>query len=648
MMASATLRAAAWLAGAIAVAWSLFQIYAGAFALVEPLKFRIVHVAFALALAALHVRAGHEETRAGRFGVFPVAALVIAGGSAIYMLVDYERIVTRIPFVDDVAPLDYVFGFGLVVLVLEVTRRILGAALTLVTAGFIAYGFLGPWIPGALGHRGIPLATFVEINFLTPEGLLGVPTGVSAEVVFYFVLFSAVLEASGGGRLFIDLATTVGGGFRGGPAKIAVIASSLFGTINGSAVANVVGTGVFTIPLMKRVGYTPRFAGAVEAVASTGGQIMPPVMGAAAFVMAEMMGVPYLTVVKAAIIPAALYYLSVLTAVHLVAVRDDLRTISAEEMRTVRRGMWRRTHLLVPLLYLVWQIFDGYSPTTAALRAGALAIVISWVTRATRMGWREALAALRDGAEKSLTVAVPCAAAGIIIGTIVQSGLGLKITTLLLTLSGGQLLPTLLVAMGVCIVLGMGMPTTSAYILTAVLMAPALVNLGIPPMAAHLFVFYFACLSMLTPPVALAAYAAAGLSGATVWETGWVAFAISLPSFIVAYGFVYNQGLIMAGSTVQIIGTTLTAACGTVAMAGAVVGFLAARTTRVERALLFVAAPMLIVHEIYTDLAGLAILLAVIARQVVRARSEREGLGRISPPAPSRVVEAHPPGREPS
>ena len=644
MTASATLRAAAWLAGAIAVAWSLFQIYAGAFALIEPLKFRIVHVAFALALAALHVRAGHEETRAGRFGVFPVAALVIAGGSAIYMLVDYERIETRIPFVDDVAPLDYVFGLGLVVLVLEVTRRILGLALTLVTVAFIAYGFLGPWIPGALGHRGIPLATFVEVNFLTPEGLLGVPTGVSAEVVFYFVLFSAVLDASGGGRLFIDLATTVGGRFRGGPAKIAVIASSLFGTINGSAVANVVGTGVFTIPLMKRVGYTPRFAGAVEAVASTGGQIMPPVMGAAAFVMAEMMGVSYLTVVKAAIIPAALYYLSVFAAVHLVAVRDDLQTITAEEMRTVRRGMWRRMHLLVPLLYLVWQIFDGYSPTTAALRAGALAIVISWITRATRMGWREVLVALRDGAEKSLTVAVPCAAAGIIIGTIVQSGLGLKITTLLLALSGGQLLPTLLVAMGVCIVLGMGMPTTSAYILTAVLMAPALVNLGIPPMAAHLFVFYFACLSMLTPPVALAAYAAAGLSGATVWETGWVAFAISLPSFIVAYGFVYNQGLIMAGSTVQIIGTTFTAACGTVAMAGAVVGFLAARTTWVERALLFVAAPMLIVPEFYTDLAGLAILLAVVARQVVRARSEREGRTENRSSGSMSAARSHPEG----
>ncbi|MBI2204386.1 MAG: TRAP transporter fused permease subunit [Candidatus Rokubacteria bacterium] len=630
MMASATLRAAAWLAGAIAVAWSLFQIYAGAFALVEPLKFRIVHVAFAVALAALHVRAGHEETRAGRFGAFSIAALVVAGGSAIYMLLDYERIVTRIPFVDDVAPLDYVFGLGLVVLVLEVIRRILGFALTLVTLVFIAYGFIGPWIPGPLGHRGIPLATFVEVNFLTPEGLLGVPTGVSAEIVFYFVLFSAVLEASGGGRFFIDLATSVGGWFRGGPAKIAVLASSLFGTINGSAVANVVGTGVFTIPLMKRVGYTPRFAGAVEAVASTGGQLMPPVMGAAAFVMAEMMGVPYLAVVKAAIIPAVLYYVAVFAAVHLVAVRDDLRTIGAEEMRAVRQGMWRRTHLLVPLVYLVWQILDGYSPTTAALRAGAVAIVISWVTRSTRMGWREVLVALRGGAEKSLAVAVPCAAAGIIIGTIVQSGLGLKITTLLLTLSGGQLLPTLFLAMGVCIVLGMGMPTTSAYILTAVLMAPALVNLGIPPMAAHLFVFYFACLSMLTPPVALAAYAAAGLSGATVWETGWVAFAISLPSFIVAYGFVYNQGLIMDGTALAIIGTTLTAACGAVAMAGAVVGFLAARATRAERALLFVAAPALIVPETYTDAAGLAIVLGVIARQVVRARSERAAARRVT------------------
>jgi TRAP transporter 4TM/12TM fusion protein len=615
------LRAAAGLAAGLAVAWSLFQIYVGAWALMEPLKARLLHVVFALAVAGLRVRAGHDETRVGRFGVFSVVVLLVAGGAALHLFLDYGRITTRLPFVDDVTALDHIFGLGLTLLVLEVTRRVLGPALTLVTGVFIAYGFLGPWIPGPLGHRGIPLATFVEVNYLTPEGLLGVPTGVSAEVVFYFVLFSAVLEASGGGRFFIDLATSVGGWFRGGPAKIAVLASSLFGTINGSAVANVVGSGVFTIPLMKRVGYTPRFAGAVEAVASTGGQLMPPVMGAAAFVMAEMMGVPYLQVVKAAVIPAALYYLAVFAAVHLVAVRDDLRGVSAEEMRAVRQGLWRRAHLLLPLVYLVWQILDGYSPTTAALRAGAAAVVVSWLTRATRMGWRDLLRALQRGAEASLAVAVPCAAAGIIIGTIVQTGLGLKITTLLLTLSGGQLLPTLLLAMVVCIVLGMGMPTTSAYILTAVLMAPALVNLGIPVMAAHLFVFYFACLSMVTPPVALAAYAAAGLSGASVWETGRVAFAMSLPAFVVAYGFVYNQGLIMDAAPLQIVGVTLTAACGAIAMAGAVVGFLVARTTALERALLFVAAPTLIVPELYTDLAGLLILLAVVARQVLRARA---------------------------
>ena len=616
-------RVAVWVAAVIAVGWSVVQIYAGAFALVEPLKLRILHVALGLALASLHVRVAGDETRAGRLGLFPLIALAVCAAAAAHVFLDYDRIVTRIPFVDDVRPLDLVLGLALVVLVLEVTRRLLGMALTVVTIVFIAYGLLGPWIPGLLGHRGISLATFVEVNYLTMEGLLGVPTGVSADVVFYFVLFAAVLEASGGGRFFIDLATSLGGWMRGGPAKIAVLASSLFGTINGSAVANVVGSGVFTIPLMKRVGYEPRFAGAVEAVASTGGQIMPPVMGAAAFVMADMMGVPYLAVVKAAIIPALLYYLAVFAAVHLVAVRDNLLGIAVDEMQAVRRGMWRRAHLLVPLVYLVWQIVDGYSPTTAALRAGAVAIAMSWVSRATAMGVREIVVALRRGAEQSIAVAVPCAAAGIIIGVIVQSGLGLKFTTLILTLSGGLMLPTLLLAMVVCIVLGMGMPTTSAYILTAVLMAPALVNLGIPDMAAHLFVFYFACLSMVTPPVALAAYAAAGLSGASVWETGRVAFGMSLPAFIVAYGFAYNQALIMDASVLHILAVTFTAACGAIAMAAATVNFLVDRPTRMERLLLFLAAPTLIVPEVYTDIVGLLVLAGVVVRQLRRTRARR-------------------------
>jgi TRAP transporter 4TM/12TM fusion protein len=616
-------RTAVWIAAGVAVGWSLVQIYAGAIALVEPLKLRVLHVALALALASLHVRARGDETRAGRLGPFAIAALAVCAGAAGHIFLDYQRIVTRIPFVDEVHPLDYVFGLALVALILEVTRRILGLALTLVTGAFIAYGFLGPWIPGPLGHRGIPLATFVEVNYLTTEGIFGVPTGVSADVVFYFVLFSGVLHASGGGRFFIDLASSLGGRFRGGPAKIAVLASSLLGTINGSAVANVVGTGVFTIPLMRRVGYAPRFAGAIEAVASTGGQIMPPVMGAAAFVMADMMGVPYLSVVKAAIIPALLYYLALFAAVHLLALREGLRGMGAEEMREIRRGMWRRVHLVLPLAYLVWQILDGYSPTTAALRAAAAAVLVSWVSRATRMGGREIVRALQDGAEKSIAVAVPCAAAGIIIGVVVQSGLGLKVTTLLLALSGGQLLPTLLLAMLVCIILGMGMPTTSAYILTAVLMAPALVNLGIPAMAAHLFVFYFACLSMVTPPVALASYAAAGLAGARVWETGWVAFGMSLPAFIVAYGFAYNQALLMEGAIAHVVLVTASAGAGAVAMAGAVVRHLAAPTTPVERALLFLAAPMLIAPELYTDMSGLLVVAGVVVRQAARTRARR-------------------------
>jgi TRAP transporter 4TM/12TM fusion protein len=627
---SGILRAADWTAGAIAVSWSLFQIYVGALALVDPFKVRIIHVAFALALASLRVRAADEETRAGRFGLFSLVALLVSGGAVLYVFLDYERMSTRMPFVDRVTTLDTVLGVALVLLVMEISRRVLGLALTLVTLAFVAYGFLGPWLPGLLGHRGMSLGTLAEVNVLTTEGLLGVPTGVSADVVFYFVLFSAVLEASGGGRLFIDLATSISGRVRGGPAKIAVLASSLFGTISGSAVANVVGTGVFTIPMMKRIGYAPKFAGAVEAVSSTGGQLMPPVMGAAAFVMADMMGVPYLTVVKAAIVPAVLYYLGVFSAVHLVAVRDGLTGISADEVRRVRRGLWQRLHLVIPLAYLVVQIVLGFSPTTAAVRAAGVAVVISWLSRATRMGWREVLRALRSGAEKSITVAVPCAAAGIIIGVIVQSGLGLKFTTLLLTFSRGELLPTLLLAMLVCIVLGMGMPTTSAYILTAVLMAPALARLGVPEMAAHLFVFYFACLSMVTPPVALAAYAAAGLAQASVWQTGWVAFAMSLPSFIVAYGFVYNQGLILNAPAHEIIVVTVTAALGTISVAAAVFGYLLTRATRIERALLFAAAPMLIVPEFYTDITGLLILVATLASQAARARAARV---RASPAA---------------
>jgi TRAP transporter 4TM/12TM fusion protein len=617
---SAILRAADWIAGAIAVSWSLFQIYVGALALVDPFKVRIIHVAFALALASLRIRSADEETRPGRFGLFSAVALLVAGGSVLYVFLDYQRISARMPFVDSVRPLDTVVGVALVLLVLEITRRILGLALTVVTLAFVAYGFLGPWLPGLLAHRGMSLATFAEVNFLTTEGLLGVPVGVSADVVFYFILFSAVLEACGGGRLFIDLATSVSGRVRGGPAKIAVLASSLFGTISGSAVANVVGTGVFTIPMMKRVGYAPRFAGAVEAVASTGGQLMPPVMGAAAFVMADMMGVPYLAVVKAAIVPALLYYLGVFSAVHLVAVRDGLTGMNPDEVRRVRRGLWRRLHLVLPLAYLVVQILVGFSPTTAAVRAAAAAVVVSWVSRATRMGWREVIRSLRGGAEKSITVAVPCAAAGIIIGSIVQTGLGLKFTTLLLTFSRGELLPTLFLAMVVCIILGMGMPTTSAYILTAVLMAPALVRLGIPEMAAHLFVFYFACLSMVTPPVALAAYAAAGLAQASVWETGWVAFGMSLPSFIVAYGFVYNQGLILNASIADVIQVTVTAALGTIAIAGAVFGFLAA--------------PLLIAPEFYSDVTGLVIFLAVVGLQVARVRAARARAGPIPSPGP--------------
>ena len=547
--------------------------------------------------------------------------ILLAVITGLYIVFQHDTLMVRMGIPTS---LDVAMGIVGTLLVLEAARRTVGwilPALGCLALGYAAFGTLLPVAWG--GHSGFSLQRIVTDIYLTEQGIYGVALAIMFRLVVLFIVFGVLLSATGGTSFLIDLSQSLFNRFAGGPGKVAVVASGLFGTISGSAVANVVGTGVFTIPLMKRVGYSPRFAGAVEAVASTGGQIMPPVMGAAAFVMADMMGVPYLAVVKAAVLPAILYYLAVFSAVHLVAVRDRLTGLGEEEIRAVREGMWQRVHLLVPLVYLVWQILDGYSPTTASVRASAAAVAVSWIRRATRMGWREVLRALRGGAEKSIAVAVPCATAGIIIGVIVQSGLGLKLTTMLLALSGGKLLPTLILAMVVCIILGMGMPTTSAYILTAVLMAPALVNLGIPDMAAHLFVFYFACLSMVTPPVALAAYAAAGLAGASVWETGWVAFGMSLPSFIVAYGFVYNQGLILNAPLAQILAVTVTAALGTIALAGAVVRFLIVGTTRLERALLFVAAPMLIVPEFYTDIAGLLVLVAVVGRQLYRVRAGR-------------------------
>jgi TRAP transporter 4TM/12TM fusion protein len=395
-------------------------------------------------------------------------------------------------------------------------------------------------------------------------------------------------------------------------------------------VANVVVDGMITIPLMKRSGFQGAFAGAVEAVASTGGQIMPPVMGAAAFILAQIVGVSYWEVAIAAAVPAVLYYGALYFAIDFEAVKRGFKRLSKEELPDVKTGLKLRIHLLLPLIILVYYIISGaVTPVTAAFRAILATAIISFLRKATRMGPTRLLQALQKGAREAVSVAIPCAVAGVVIGIVINSGLGLKFTDLMIYLSGGVLIFTLVLVMVAVIILGMGMPTSAAYLMAAILMAPALINLGVMPLAAHMFIFYFAVISMITPPVALAAYAAASISGSDLWETGVVAFKIAIPGFLIPYVFVFHNGLLLKGPLMEILWVILTTSIGIIGFAGAIMGYFARETSHWERLCLFLGAGLLIVPEKITDFIGLAILAGIFAWQRYRKPAE----------APSIIVE---------
>lgn len=613
----------------IAIAWSVFQLYAVVVGFLHPLIMYPVHVCFAVALVFLC----HPTAKGGRAGkVWDAFLVILTLFISLYTVINFPRFSTRIPFVDSPTFLDVVLGLCLVVLLLEACRRTIGLTLTIVAIVFIIYGFAGRYMPGLLAHRGLSIERFIDLQTMSPNGIFGIPITVSAELVFYFVLFGIFLEKSGGGELFIDLAYFLTGRVRGGAAKASVISSALFGTISGSAVANVVVDGIFTIPMMKKTGYTPPFAGAVEATASTGGQIMPPVMGAAAFILAQIVGVSYWEVAVAAAIPAILYYVAIYFAIDFEAVRTGLRGLRRDELPDVLTGLKLRIHLLVPLVIMVYYIVTGeVTPVTAVMRAIVATILISYLRRATAMGFGKLLSALEKGAKEAISVAIPCAVAGIVIGIVVNSGLGLKFTDLMIYLSGGILILNLILVMLAVIVLGMGMPTSAAYLMGAILMAPALVNQGIEPLAAHLFIFYFAVISMITPPVALASFAAASLAGADLWKTGIAAFRIAIPGFLIPYAFVYDHALLLKGSLFEIAWVTTTATIGCIGLAAGIIGFFARKTLIWERILLCAGSVLLIVPEKITDFIGFGILVGIWIFQRMREpirqseKSERNG-----------------------
>ena len=608
---------AAWVA-VFAVGWCVFQIWVALFGPVDNLILRPVHVFWGAALTFLF-RPGFRRGTTQCTGWTDVALAVLSVGVAIYALSQHTRLIERMSYIDSVGPADYFFAILGLLLVLEGSRRLVGMGLSLVALFFVGYAFAGPYMPGILGHRGMSLTHFVELEFLSnpPDGMFGLITGVSAEMVFFFIMFGAFLDRSGGGRLFTDFAYAMTGKTRGGPAKAAVVSSSLFGTISGSAVGNVLITGTFTIPLMKRTGFPAHTAAAIEAVASTGGQLMPPVMGAAAFLLAQVIGEPYREVVVAAALPAVLFYFSIFVSVDLEARKLGMQGDPSAANPEIWRGIVSRLHLIIPLIYLVYLIFTGYSLGSVGVRATAAVALVSLLRATTRMGPRSWYQALVTTARQAIVIAVPSAVAGSVVGLIVYTGLGLKLTTLLVDWSETSLVIALAFVAIACLIMGMGMPTAAAYLMVAVLMAPALIELGISTMTAHLFVFYFAILSMVTPPVAMAAYAAGGLADANIWKTGLTAFRLSLVAFLVPFAFVSNEALLFKGPWDEILWVTVSAALGILALAGALTGYWRSELNWFARALLGTAAILLITPELLSDLMGLAIMFVVVGMQFV-------------------------------
>jgi TRAP transporter 4TM/12TM fusion protein len=604
----------------IAIAMSSYHLYTGAFGAPEALLHRSIHLMFAMALIfLLYPFSKGKLGWMSRFG--DVVFLGISLGGIFYIFFNYEYFITRYPYVHPLSAADMVIGILFVLALLEAARRSIGLAMPITAVCFLIYAYIGPHLPGLLRHAGFNTEVITDQLYMTTEGIFGIPLGVSATYVILFVIFGVFLEKSGTGQFFMELAAATTGKAAGGPGKIAVLASGLFGTISGSAVANVMVTGQFTIPMMKRTGFRPHFAGAVEATASTGGQIMPPVMGAAAFVMAEFMGIPYLTVCKHAIIPAVLYYLSVFMAVHFEAVRTNLRGMLEVPPR-LGAVLLNRGHLILPVAVMLYILFEGYTPMYACIFSIIAVLILANVKKETRMGLRKILAALEDGAKGTLSVACACACAGIIIGIVNLTGLGLKFTGFVLYLAGESLVPALLFTMVAGIILGMGLPTTAAYIVMAALLVPGLVKLGVVPIAAHMFAFYYAIISAITPPVALAVYAGAGLAGSNMWKTGLAAVRIGAPGFIIPFMFVYEPSLLFVGSPLTILQTLVTAAIGVIMLAGGLIGWLIWKTNILDRLLLVSGAILLIKPGIYTDIVGLIFLGIVIALQTVRKRKD--------------------------
>ncbi|KMY52739.1 C4-dicarboxylate ABC transporter permease [Bacillus sp. FJAT-27231] len=615
-----------WAIFALSVGLAGYHLYTAYFGPLDALRHRSLHTAVIAALVfilypAFYKRGSNKATPIDI--VWMIAALATGG----YMIFDYQGIAERMSIYMP-SGMDIAFGLLTIAVVIEGGRRVAGNALTILTVLFLVYAFFGQYFPSLFRHSGKDLEDIVTYMYLSTEGIYGIAISVSASYIILFILFGAFLNRSGMGQFFTDISLSVAGHTSGGPAKVAVVSSGLLGSINGSALANVVTTGAFTIPLMKRVGYKPEFAGAVEATASVGGQIIPPVMGATAFIMAETLGMPYNQIALAAILPAFLYYLGIICIVHFRAKKLGLRGMSKEELPNLWQVFKKGGHLLIPIIVLIGMLIAGKTPLYAAFYAIVLSVVVSWFNKETRMGLKEILGAMEDGVRSALGVAMSCAMVGLIVGVSTLTGLGPKLTQSILVLGQGEMFLTLIFTMIACIIMGMGLPSIPTYIITATMAAPALLELGVAPFVTHMFVFYFGILANVTPPVALAAFAGAGIAGASPNKTGFEALRLALSGFIIPYIFVFSPVILMQDVTspLEVIWVTVTAIIGILGLSAALERYLIADLPLPLAALCFAGSITLIIPGIWTDIIGIGVLALVLTQQFLARMKARQDI----------------------
>jgi TRAP transporter 4TM/12TM fusion protein len=602
----------------VSAVFFLFELYLG---LVRPLPTHIsnpCHLSMALVIVFLY-KPLSKKPGTGLLWIIDALLIILSIFIALYFIKNDERITYRIMMVDEMLAIDLFCSYGLLIILLEATRRTLGLNLMIFVLIFVAYAFFGQFLSGPFRYSGMSWKQFGELLTLTPDGIFGSPLSTSVNTIFYFLVFGAFFSGCGGGEVLIDLGMKLSDKTAGGPAKAAVVSSGLMGMISGSAVANVTTTGVLTIPLMKKTGYTPEEAGAIESVASTGGQIMPPIMGIGAFIMAEMIGVSYANIAISAIIPALAYYLAIFMVVHFIAKQRKLKNKGAE-LKVVTAPIIPRSYRLIPIIVVVVLIFTGSSLTRSALVGIALSIFINLLSKQTRMSFNAFVATGIDGIRQAANIAIPTGVCGVMIGIVVRSGAANKLTTIIQAVGGSNLVVALVIAMLGCLILGMALPTVAAYLIANILFCPTIIKLGVPSFQANMFIFYFGAIAQITPPVCLASFTAAGIAKANSWKTGWKAFTYAITAFLVPFIFVYQPSILLIGLDGNpVIITDVIYVCAIMAVAifmlsGGLTGyFFTGNVPWFLRIVLIICAILTIIPETITDIIGLSVGISTAA-----------------------------------